>query len=125
MLSLEAECEESTEYGDNRIVGALIGPNGRTLRVVSVWMIEAVGGKVCALSSRLPDRTWSTRHGASHYTQPTEEGMKKRTEAPLQNDALTVVRALVQIWQRLKSRTNARLAGRSEQIPGGLDAGEV
>ncbi len=29
-------------YGDKyRIVGALIGPNGRTLQVVSVWMIEA------------------------------------------------------------------------------------
>lgn len=42
LLPLEAEFEESTEYGDKyRIVGALIGPNGRTLRVVSVWMIEA------------------------------------------------------------------------------------
>ena len=42
LLPLEAEFEESTEYGDKyRIVGALIGPNGRTLPVVSVWMIEA------------------------------------------------------------------------------------
>jgi len=41
-VPLEAEFEESTEYGDKyRIVGALVGPNGRTLRVVSVWMIEA------------------------------------------------------------------------------------
>jgi hypothetical protein len=42
LLSLEAQFEERTEYGDTyRIVGALTGPNGRTLRVVSVWMIEA------------------------------------------------------------------------------------
>lgn len=42
LLPLEAEFEESTEYGDKyRIVGALIGPNGRTLPVVSVWMIGA------------------------------------------------------------------------------------
>jgi hypothetical protein len=45
LLPLEAEFEESTEYGDKyRIVGALVGPNGRTLRVVSVWMIEAATG---------------------------------------------------------------------------------
>jgi hypothetical protein len=42
LLPLEADFEESTEYGDKyRIVGALIGPNGRTLPVVSVWMIGA------------------------------------------------------------------------------------
>jgi hypothetical protein len=45
LLSREAEFEESTEYGDTyRIVGALIGPNGRALRVVSIWMIETATG---------------------------------------------------------------------------------
>jgi hypothetical protein len=45
LLPLEAEVEETTEYGDKyRIRGMLSGPNGRALRVVSVWMTEGVTG---------------------------------------------------------------------------------
>jgi hypothetical protein len=41
LLTLEAEFEETTEYGDKyRIRGSLTGPNGRALRVVSIWMTE-------------------------------------------------------------------------------------
>jgi len=45
LLSLNAELEETTEYGDKfRIVGNLTGPNGRELRVVSIWMTESATG---------------------------------------------------------------------------------
>jgi len=45
LLPLEAEFEETTEYGDTyRISGTLKGPNGQTLRVVSIWMIEHASG---------------------------------------------------------------------------------
>jgi len=66
LLPLEAEFEESTEYGDKyRIVGALIGPNGRTLRVVSVWMIEAATRttKFLTLNSRNRDVVKLLRFG--------------------------------------------------------------
>ena len=37
----EAEFQEETEYGPKyRIRGALTGPNGRTLRVLTIWMKE-------------------------------------------------------------------------------------
>jgi hypothetical protein len=46
LLPLEAELEETTEYGDKyRIGGTLAGPNGRALRVVSIWMTENTTGK--------------------------------------------------------------------------------
>ncbi len=46
LLNLEAEFEGTTEYGDMyRIVGSLIGPNGRALRVKSIWMIESATKK--------------------------------------------------------------------------------
>jgi hypothetical protein len=39
---LDAEFAETTEYGElYRIAGTLTGPNGQTLRVVSIWMIES------------------------------------------------------------------------------------
>ncbi len=45
LLPLEAVFEETTEYGNKyRITGALTGPNGRRLTVVSIWMTEATGG---------------------------------------------------------------------------------
>ena len=41
LLPLEAEFHEETEYGPKyRIRGTLTGPNGRTLRVVTIWMKE-------------------------------------------------------------------------------------
>lgn len=46
LLVLEAEFEEDTEYGElYRIVGTLAGPNGRVLRVASIWMIENATGE--------------------------------------------------------------------------------
>jgi hypothetical protein len=40
-LPLEAEFFEQTEYGSKyRIRGTLTGPNGRALRVVTIWMKE-------------------------------------------------------------------------------------
>lgn len=45
LLPLDAEFQERTDYGDKYLVrGALTGPNGRTLGVISVWMIEAATG---------------------------------------------------------------------------------
>jgi hypothetical protein len=45
LLPLEADFEETTDYGDMyRIRGTLIGPNGRVLRVVSIWMKENTTG---------------------------------------------------------------------------------
>ena len=45
LLTLAAEFEETTEYGEMySIVGSLIGPNGRMLRVASIWMTEAATG---------------------------------------------------------------------------------
>ena len=45
LLPIEALFEETTDYGTKyRISGALIGPNGRQLRVESIWMVEAASG---------------------------------------------------------------------------------
>ena len=45
LLPLDAVFEETTEYGDKyRIAGTLTGPNGRPLRVVSIWMTETASG---------------------------------------------------------------------------------
>jgi hypothetical protein len=42
LLALEAEFQETTDYGEMyRIVGDLTGHNGQTLRVVSIWMVES------------------------------------------------------------------------------------
>lgn len=44
LLPLEATFVETTEYGDKyQISGALPGPNGQLLQVVSVWITESAG----------------------------------------------------------------------------------
>jgi hypothetical protein len=46
LLAGEAEFVQSSEYGDKyRIHGTLTGPNGRKLRVISIWMIEEAAGR--------------------------------------------------------------------------------
>lgn len=45
LLPFDAQAEEMTEYGQKyRISGALNGPNGRTLNVETVWVVESVSG---------------------------------------------------------------------------------
>jgi hypothetical protein len=45
LLPLDAVFEETTEYGDKYCIrGTLTGPNGRRLRVVSVWLTEGATG---------------------------------------------------------------------------------
>jgi len=45
LLPLDAQAEETTEYGEKyRIRGTLVGPNGRILRVETVWMVESSSG---------------------------------------------------------------------------------
>jgi len=47
LLTREAEFIEQTEYGPKyRIRGTLTGPNGRVLRVVTVWMDDETAGKM-------------------------------------------------------------------------------
>ena len=46
LLAGEAEFVQSSEYGDKyRIHGTLTGPNGRALRVASIWMTEEATGR--------------------------------------------------------------------------------
>ncbi len=57
LLPLEARLLESGEYGTKyEIRGKLTGPNGRTLRMVSIWMIEHVSGKA-KFVTLCPDKT--------------------------------------------------------------------
>jgi hypothetical protein len=57
LLPLEARLVESDEYGIKyEIQGKLTGPNGRTLRVVSIWMIEHATGKA-KFVTLYPDKT--------------------------------------------------------------------
>lgn len=45
LLPLDVQIEEMTDYGQKyRITGALIGPNGRTVQVETVWMLESASG---------------------------------------------------------------------------------
>ncbi len=45
LLPLEASPAGQTVYGEKFIVcGSLTGPNGRTLKVLSVWMLEKATG---------------------------------------------------------------------------------
>jgi hypothetical protein len=45
LLPLDATYESTTEYGDTfKICGTLTGPNGRGLRLVSIWMTESATG---------------------------------------------------------------------------------
>ena len=47
VLPLDAEFHEETEYGPKyRIRGTLTGPNGRILRVVTIWMKENATNQV-------------------------------------------------------------------------------
>jgi hypothetical protein len=56
LLPLEAEFHEETEYGlKYRIRGTLTGPNGRTLRVVAIWMKENATGDT-KFVTLLPDK---------------------------------------------------------------------
>lgn len=46
LLDGDAEFIQTTDYGDKyRIRGTLNGPNGRQLRVISVWMTEEATGR--------------------------------------------------------------------------------
>ncbi|MEP6686552.1 MAG: DUF6883 domain-containing protein [Verrucomicrobiota bacterium] len=46
LLPLDVELFDETEYGAKyRIRGTLTGPNGRVLRVVSIWMKEEATGE--------------------------------------------------------------------------------
>ena len=46
VLTQEAEFMEPTEYGDKySIRGGLTGPNGRTLKVITIWMTEDATGQ--------------------------------------------------------------------------------
>ncbi len=57
LLPLEARLLESGKYGTKyEIRGKLTGPNGRTLRMVSIWMIEHVSGKA-KFVTLYPDKT--------------------------------------------------------------------
>jgi Domain of unknown function (DUF6883) len=46
LLAADAEFLQKTEYGDKyRIRGTLIGPNGKQLCVLSIWMAEEITGR--------------------------------------------------------------------------------
>ncbi len=56
LLPLEAELFDQTEYGPKyRIRGTLTGPNGRVLRVVTIWMKEDATGET-KFVTLLPDK---------------------------------------------------------------------
>jgi hypothetical protein len=56
LLPLDAEFFDQTEYGSKyRIRGALTGPNGRVLRVVSIWMKEDATGETKSVTL-FPDK---------------------------------------------------------------------
>ena len=56
LLPLEAEFHEETEYGPKyRIRGTLTGPNGRALRVLTIWMKENTTGDT-KFVTLLPDK---------------------------------------------------------------------
>jgi hypothetical protein len=56
-LPLEAEFFQQSEYGPKyRIRGTLKGPNGRLLRVVSIWITEEATGQT-KFVTLYPDKT--------------------------------------------------------------------
>ena len=56
LLPLDAELFDQTEYGTKyRIRGTLTGPNGRVLRVLSIWMKEDATGRT-KFVTLLPDK---------------------------------------------------------------------
>lgn len=57
LLPLDAELFEETEYGAKyRICGTLTGPNGRALRIASIWMKDNATGETKFVTLR-PDKT--------------------------------------------------------------------
>jgi hypothetical protein len=57
LLPLDAEFLDHGEYGEKYVIrGRLKGPNGRRLRVVSIWMIENTGG-AAKFVTLYPDKT--------------------------------------------------------------------
>lgn len=57
LMPLEAELIENTEYGPKfSVAGALTGPNGRALHVVTIWMTENATGQTKFITL-YPDRT--------------------------------------------------------------------
>jgi hypothetical protein len=57
LLPLKAKMLERGEYGTKyEIRGKLTGPNGKTLRIVSIWMIEDAGGE-SKFVTLYPDKT--------------------------------------------------------------------
>ena len=46
LLAADAEFVQKTEYGDKyQICGKLTGPNGRSVSIITIWMIERATGK--------------------------------------------------------------------------------
>lgn len=57
LMPLEAELIENTDYGLKfALAGVLTGPNGRALRVVTIWMTEEATGQTKFITL-YPDRT--------------------------------------------------------------------
>lgn len=57
LLPLEAQFVERTEYGPKyRLAGSLTGPNGRKLRVVTIWMTEEATNQTKFITF-YPDKT--------------------------------------------------------------------
>jgi hypothetical protein len=57
LLPLEAAHAGTTEYGEKLIIrGTLTGPNGRALKVLSVWMLEKPSG-LTKFITLYPDHT--------------------------------------------------------------------
>ena len=57
LMSIEAEVNEKTEYGPKYTIrGALHGPNGRILRVVTIWLTEETTGRTKFITL-FPDKT--------------------------------------------------------------------
>jgi hypothetical protein len=57
ILSLEATAASATPYGEKFVIrGQLCGPNGRVLRVHSVWMLEKATG-LTKFITLYPDRS--------------------------------------------------------------------
>ncbi len=57
LLPLEVEFHEQTEYGPKyQIRGTLTGPNGRGLRVLTIWMKEDATGQT-KFVTLLPDKS--------------------------------------------------------------------
>ena len=57
LLPLEAEFVDQTEYGPKyRVRGTLIGPNGRTLLVITIWMTDHATGQT-RFVTLYPDKT--------------------------------------------------------------------